>query len=214
MKQTLYLGIDIPPHFHNKKTIHCPLIQVIPRSNLEINQAFANLEKYTHIIFTSRKGVYIFFDFLQNFEINKDEISHKILISVGKRTAEKLEGFGFKPNLIASEETAEGIIKAISLLDLKNSHFFLPQSSLARRVIANWLKDNEVNYTACQIYDTMPSQPEQLPNLQNFDEIVFTSPSVVDAFITIFGSIPQDKILSCIGPVTQGYLHKRMQKRD
>lgn len=205
MKRILYLGIEIPPHFQNEMTVHCPLIQTIPRSkdDLAINQAFNSFKEYTHIIFTSRNGVSTFFSLLKNFPISKQEISQKMLISVGKRTAEKLKDYDVSPDLIASEETAEGIVKELSKLDLKKAHIFLPQSSLARGVIADWLKENEIKYTACSIYDTLSYSPEQIPDLNTFDEIVFTSPSVVNAFVQIFGSIPMNKTLTCIGPVTQ-----------
>jgi uroporphyrinogen-III synthase len=45
-----------------------------------------------------------------------------------------------------------------------------------------------------------------VPNLAAFDEIVFTSPSTIEAFLAIFGALPRDKILTPVGPVTEAAL--------
>ena len=59
----------------------------------------------------------------------------------------------------------------------------------------------------CPIYDTRTVQPKVVPDLTKVDEIVFTSPSTVKAFLDVFSEIPQDKKLTTIGPVTEQALY-------
>lgn len=208
MKKTLYLGLELPPHLQTESTVHCPFIRIVPKpmSDPTIIQAFRTFKTYTHLIFTSRNAISIFFDLIQLFGINENEIANKTIVSVGQRTAEKLREYGIESDLIAVEETAEGIIEILKPLDLKNSHFFLPQSSIARSVISNWLTEQQITHTACPIYDTLPNLPKPLPDLNLFDRIIFTSPSVVNAFMQGYHSLPVDKTLISIGPITDRYL--------
>jgi uroporphyrinogen-III synthase len=62
----------------------------------------------------------------------------------------------------------------------------------------------------CDLYDTVPQKLEPIPDLNAIDEIVFTSPSTVRAFVEIFRHIPQDKTLTCLGPITQEELQKEI----
>jgi len=62
----------------------------------------------------------------------------------------------------------------------------------------------------CSFYDTTSVAPNPSLNLQQFDEIVFTSPSTVDAFIQFFKQLPHDKQLTCIGPITAAYLKSKI----
>jgi uroporphyrinogen-III synthase len=210
MEKTLYLGLEIPPDLQAESIVHCPFIRIVPKpfDDPAMISAFRNFHSFTHLIFTSRSAVSIFFDLVQSFQINETEIIDKTIISVGKRTAEKLKKYGIESDLIAGEETAEGILEILQLLDLKMSYFFLPQSSIARPVISEWLAKRQIAHLACSIYDTLPNLPEPLPDLNQFDRIIFTSPSVVSAFIQGYHSLPNDKILTCIGPVTESHLQK------
>jgi uroporphyrinogen-III synthase len=60
-----------------------------------------------------------------------------------------------------------------------------------------------VQFTAIDLYDPIFQAPLPIPNLDEFDEIVFTSPSTVRAFLAIYGEIPKDKIIAPIGPITK-----------
>lgn len=208
MEKTLYLGLEVPPDLQAESIVHCPFIRIVPKplDDLAVISAFRNFPSFTHLIFTSRSAVSIFFDLAQSFQINGQEIADKKIISVGKRTEEKLRKYGIESDLIAGEETAEGILAVLKSLDLKMSHFFLPQSAISRPVISEWLAKQQIAYVACPIYNTLPNIPDPLPNLTEFGQIVFTSPSVVNAFVQAYGLIPTDKILRCIGPVTESYL--------
>lgn len=198
MKKVLYVGLTCPEH-----AVHCPLIKIVPRTFEELAEAYEELGEYSHVIFTSKSTVRIFFDYLA--KLGK-KITHQQLIAVGKATAREIEKYDEKIAVIAQEESAEGLIAELQHLILE--YVFWPHSSLSRPLIEHHLLENGIKYKACVFYDTLYREPSPLPNLKEIHEIVFTSPSTIDAFIHFFGEIPEDKVLTTIGPVTRAYLQK------
>lgn len=205
MKQTLYLGLELPPHLQDHNVTHCPFIRIIPKpaTDPDIVLAFKSIPNYTHIIFTSRSAVSIFFDLLNTYSISPKQLAAKSIVAVGQRTAQKLNEYNVHVNHIATEETAEGITQTLASLPMEDAHVFLPQSAISRTVINDWLKQHAINYTATPIYTTVSNLPSPLPDLSVFNEIIFTSPSTVEAFIKGYGTLPEGIKLTCIGPVTE-----------
>lgn len=126
------------------------------------------------------------------------------MICVGKKTAEELSKQDFKAHLIAEEETSEGIVEELKKLSFSQPPFFLwPHSALSRPIIKDFLENSTIPFKECILYDTKPHKMEPIPSFSSIDEIIFTSPSCVDAFLEIFGPLPQNKILTPIGPITK-----------
>lgn len=199
MRNILYLGTD-PTHFAGKgKVTHYPIIQIIPRdfSSPEIVSAFADLSRYTHFIFTSKHSVEFFLQLMPS----DFPLEYKTLIAIGPSTAKKLP-----PSLLPKEETQEGIVALLDSLDLTNAFLFCPRSALARTVLDTYCRTNQISLRTCALYDTEVQKQESLPNLDHFDEIVFTSPSTVEAFLQIFKTLPHGKTLTPIGPITASAL--------
>lgn len=211
MKNILYLGLELPNHQWDGHVVHCPLIKIVPRSkdDLEIVSAFSQFQEHTHLIFTSKPSVAIFMEYARHFGVQLQEIRDKCIVAVGKQTAAKIASFGLSATIVASNETGEGVIEELSRLTLINARVFWPHSSLSRTLIANWLTSKQILHLNFSLYDTVPRIPSTPPDLALFDEIVFTSPSVVDAFLLLYKTLPSDKILTSIGPIT----HERIKSR-
>jgi uroporphyrinogen-III synthase len=221
VNKVLYLGLDLPNELQQKEVTHCPLIRIVPRpcEDSEIAHAFANLKKYTHLIFTSKSAVRIFFEYSIIYGISLENLKEKIFLSVGQKTTQQLKKNGINRVMTANDERAEGMIALLASLNLANAFIFWPHSALSRFILLDWLKakqhnqvmaDFKFDYTTCIFYDTVLNTLESLPKLSEYDEIIFTSPSTVDAFWSLFGKPPIDKTLTCIGPVTQKYLEEAL----
>jgi uroporphyrinogen-III synthase len=214
-KSILYLGLD-PSHYQsNGKLTHWPIIQIIPRPLHEsaVYETLRNFAQYSHIIVTSKSTVNILCDYLAQLNIPLQSWAKKATLAVGQVTAKHLEACGITPLIVAQEETAEGIINELKLLSLKNSHVFWPHSSKARWIIKEFLVEQGIQHTTCALYDPKPQVPDTLPFLEDFDEIVFTSPSTVEAFLTIFGHFPSHARLIGIGPITTRFLENALRKK-
>jgi|GEM_PF-2396499 len=188
--KTLYLGLD-PTGFERDNLVHFPVIEIHP-----INADVTPVKDYSHLIFTSKTAVRIFFD------LCNVSLEGKSFFAVGPGTASELKKRGCEAK-VAEESTQEGMIR---LIKQEKTSFFFPKSSRAREKLPQYLREN----TQCHIvdiYDTKVKKQEPI-DLEEFSEIVFTSASCVDGFLEIFGEIPKGKKLTCIGPITEEKLFK------
>lgn len=207
MKNILYLGTD-PQRFWQQhpdcRVIHYPVIAITPRSidDPDLIQAYRDLRPYTHLLFTSKNAVRIFFEHLAILGCDKNHLSDKTWIAIGTSTAHHLRMYDQRVDLIASLETQEGLIEEFQRLCLKDAYFLYPRSSISRPVLTAFFHEKNIRYKAFDLYDTHIHHMEPLPDLHSIDEIVFTSPSTVKAFMQIFGSLPQHVCLHAIGPIT------------
>jgi hydroxymethylbilane synthase len=209
-RASLYLGLDMPALLKEQRAIHLPIIRIVPRDPLsaDIQGAFKNMHEYTHLVFTSKSAVRIFMDFLPVFRLDVKDLKNKHVIAVGRSTASVLYECGLHVDIVASDETAEGVTQELNRLQLQHAYFLWPHSALSRTVLNEYMENNHLRYRECVLYDTVPLQPSPPPLLTQFKEIIFTSPSTVDAFKQIYGTIPKGIKLTSIGPVTQTHLVK------
>lgn len=208
-KTTLYLGLNAPKEDATRKILHYPTIKIIPRDphHPHIEQMYRDLYSFTHILFTSKTTVRIFFDYLKVPSSMKD----KKIIAVGKKTGEKIQEKGVPVTIIPQNESSEGIIEVLEKMEnLHSAHLLWPHSSLSRPLLSQYFTLNNIAFREVVLYDTHSQQPSPLPSPNTYHEIIFTSPSTVDAFKEFFGEIPDDKIITPIGPITD----KKLQIDD
>jgi uroporphyrinogen-III synthase len=213
-KHILYLGLD-PTHYQTDGEIfHWPIIQIVPRplQDSALQQSLSHFNTYSHILITSKSTVRILKDYLPRLNIPLSVWANKMTLAVGQVTAQHLYESGISPTLIAQEETAEGLIEELKHLNLKQAHVFWPHSARARSVIPDFLRIHHIRHTTCVLYEPHSCAPDQLPVLEDFDEIVFTSPSTVEAFLNIFSKFPSHARLKTIGPVTARFLEEQIKK--
>lgn len=210
-KRILYLGLDPASYQAQGQVTHWPIIRIVPRSlkDFALQRTLCAFNTYSHIIISSKSTVTILADYLARLGISLHNWTSKTTIAVGQVTAKHLTACGIAPTIVAQEETAEGIIAELKQLSLKHAHVFWPHSAQARSVIKDFLMAQQIHHTTCVLYDPVPQAPDHLPNLDHFDEIVFTSPSTVNAFLSIFGELPKNLILTSIGPITARYLEEQ-----
>lgn len=202
----LYLGIDLPEHYQDKRTIHYPIIKILPKpfSDICIQYALKEFSKYTHLLFTSKNAVRLFFQYAQKHGIPLDEIRKKTTLSVGQATAHMIRTLEGTVEVIAKNEHAEGLIEELKQIKFdEESYLFWPHSSLSRPILTDFFKERHLKYLDCIFYETVPNDLQPVPNINEIQEIVFTSPSTIEAFLKIFGEIPKNKTIHCIGPITE-----------
>jgi uroporphyrinogen-III synthase len=194
-----------------RKYLHYPVIKIVPKdlASFEVRQALQTLPKASHIIFTSKTTVDLFFQAIKGFGFSPSSLLEKCVIAVGKKTAGCLEGQGLSPAIVPKQETAEGIIRELEKLDLAAAHFFWPHSGLSRPLLREYFELKNYAFDEVVLYDTVPNTPGAAPSPEMYEEILFTSPSTVTAYLSIFGRFPTGKTLKAIGPVTAKCLTAR-----
>lgn len=213
-KKILYLGLDPANYSAQGQITHWPIIQIIPRplSEPSVQESIKNFECYSHVIVTSKSTVAILKNYLCEMRIDLRVWSEKLTLAVGQTTAQHLRHCGIDRIKVAENETAEGVIDELKQLPLHQGHVFWPHSAQARPLIKDYLMAQKICHTTCVFYEPQVRNHSTLPALENFDEIVFTSPSTVDAFLHIFGSFPSHAQLVPIGPITANFLQKKFGK--
>ncbi|MDE3055908.1 MAG: uroporphyrinogen-III synthase [Verrucomicrobiota bacterium] len=190
----LYLGLDPPPG-----VFHYPVIATERLDTPLLLDAIARLNEFTHLIFTSKRAV-----------LHWGESSEfvPVCVAIGEGTARVLRTKGKEP-LVAQEAIQEGVAILVEqiLLENPNSSFLYPHSLQARSFLREFLHSKGVKFLAFPLYRTLLIRKEPVPNPLDFEEVFFTSPSTVDGFLQIFGSLPQGPRLKAIGPVTEAYLN-------
>lgn len=217
-RKILYLGLNPSFYKTNGNIYHYPVIEIYPclLSDVNVRSALDSFYDFTHIIITSKSSIPILCQFLENRKIPLAEWQKKQTIAVGQVTGRRLAENGIQPSIIAQTETAEGVIEELKKMDLSNAFLFWPHSSGARPVLQEFFLSHSIRFVSCPFYQTVVKAHHSKPDLESFEEIIFTSPSTVDAFLTLFGKFPDHCLLTCIGPVTQQYLEKQNlhSKRD
>ncbi len=191
--RTLYLGLD--PSRYSKKVTHYPIIETVPIQTLD-EPTKAAWHFATHILFTSRSAVKHWFAL--------SSIAEQEVFAVGPGTLAALQELNVDAT-VAPFATQEGMIELLEATDLSKAYLFWPKSASARQVLGDYLKKRKLRFYAFDLYETRTQAPKPLPNLNDFDELVFTSPSTIAAFLQIFGAIPKHKKITCIGPVTEAF---------
>lgn len=209
MKKILYLGLSLPRGPLEGEIIHWPIIKIVPRSinDPDIQNAFQNFDAYTHLVITSKTTIPLLFEFAKGFGIAERAVQAKYVFAVGKATAATAISHGISATFPVTDETAEGLVAAIKNYDLHNAYLFWPHSALSRSILPDFFNKEKIKYSSAIFYDTIPNREIcTLPDLTLIDEIVFTSPSTVDAYCQILGPIPWHKQITPIGPVTAAHL--------
>ena len=190
----LYLGLDPSRFPRQEPLLHYPVIQTKRLASPELDEALRLWPKFTHVVFTSRSAARHWWEVLPVFD--------KIALAIGEGTAEELRSRGISPH-VAPEAVQEGVIALLETMNLEGGFLFLPRSKRARPNLNEYLRKRKIPFFSLDLYDAFAQRLEPVPLLDDFDEIVFTSPSTVEAFLKIYGALPENKKLTAIGPVTE-----------
>lgn len=185
-KCALYLGLKPP-----QGAVHYPMIRIVP---LHPKISFQGV---THLIATSQTTLELI---EPPFDLT--------VVAVGKKTASKAQT---REILVAEEECAEGILPLLAAIDPAASHLLYPKSKRARPLIEDFLRSNGYRCQVVDLYDTVVQSPHPLPDLHQFDQVIFSSPSTVDAFFSVFTSPPATLRFHCQGKITEDYLTKKLR---
>ena len=201
MRKVLNLGLSSFYLSSSDHVVHNPIIAI---NSLPIDErVFENLEGNEIFVITSKSTVT---QFLIPY---KDKISlDSFMISIGSKTTEAILKSGYKVTYQASNSTQEGMIELLKLVQLKNKKIILPRSNLARKVIDAYLIDQKIPFETIDCYCTQFNPQHVKSNLNEFDALLFTSPSTVKFFFDFYTEIPSFLLFLVIGDITYRELIK------
>ena len=194
-------------------TIEFPTIDVVPPTSWdELDHALGAIETYQWIIFTSANAIKYFMERLRSLGKDLRILKGVQICVVGPKTAEALEQYGLRPDLIPHEFKAEGVLTALGGVKVKGQKFLIPRAKLAREIIPDKLRELGAVVTVAVAYENVKPIADTARVKKLFEEkkiaaVTFTSSSTVHNFVEILGRkeykiLMQGAIVACIGPIT------------
>jgi uroporphyrinogen-III synthase len=131
-------------------------------------------------------------------------LTEKKFAVIGQDTAYALREYGIEPDLIPADETSEGLFDALkNTYSLEGLRIFFPRSALPNPFLKDHLTAAGARVHEMPIYDnTQPDHVAPLP-AERIDRVIFTSPSTVHNFLSIYGPIPKEWAILAKGERTQ-----------
>ncbi len=200
----------------NLDFISMPLIKTkTVELNKKIKRTLNQLHNFNWIIFTSKRGVSGFFKLLKDLNFAENKIKALKFAVIGAPTADELINQGFKANYINPGNTSKEFLFYL-LRDVINNcdKILMPLGNLASNYIPNALSEI-AELTRINVYETiklkeLSKKTLHLINDNNYQLLVFTSPSAFENFIEITAYKPNDKKLNIlsIGQTTTKAIQK------
>lgn len=195
-----------------------PTIELKDSKPEEMMKFCNTLNELDWLVFTSPRAIESFFKYcsLKN--------AHDLKIAViGPKTAEVLDKYGVKADLIPDNYTAEGLLEAFEQFNVTGMKIGLPRTMVARYALPHGLENRGAEVILADAYKSeMPDDKSKIYELiddilkRKVDVIMFTSPLTVKNLIKIAkdegkGEIidilkNKEVIVAAIGPITKKVL--------
>ena len=185
--------------------IFFPVIEIKPiENNVALERAWAKIECYDWLVFTSVNAVEVVFRQFENTSLPQ-------VAAIGPKTAEALQARGITPDFVPDKYVAESILAGLG--DLRGKWVLLPRAEIARKALPEAICEAGGIPHEIAVYRTLPVQPdpEGIAALRAGVEFVtLTSPSTVQNFVALARqnglnplSLPGNPLFACIGPITE-----------
>ncbi|MDU7904366.1 MAG: uroporphyrinogen-III C-methyltransferase, partial [Peptostreptococcaceae bacterium] len=191
--------------------IEIPTIKIEKvENNKELENEINNIKKYNYLILTSQNGVNIFFDKLNEMNLDLRVLANLKICAIGPATAKELKKRGIIADIVPEKFVGEAMYDTLKDMLNNNDNILIPRGSNARDFLVDKLSEicnvKEVYTYNTIIEDKYKEEIIALLNENNVDYITFTSSSTVSNFIDIIGvdnidKLKNTKVIS-IGPIT------------
>lgn len=176
---------------HRQKTYDTGTQSATPLITITPTNATVDARDTDWIVFTSRYGVRFFDGIVGNAKV----------ASVGPVTSKELEVKGITPDFESPTQSAEGLLQYFS--NQPPQRILLPRSDKGLKALSEGLTMMGHKVTDIAVYTNRPNPDAVRLDLSKVDKVVFTSPSTVEAFKTLYGTeIPNHLLLIAKGKTT------------
>ena len=188
-KRVLVTGTEAVKYDHLGDVVHTPLIALmrIPY-NSEIEHSINGSSDM--VVFTSRYSVRFWMEHLLAAGQDTRWFAGRKIVSIGRVTSMELASYGLVADFQAEEESSSGILALFWKEGLAAKKILMPRSDKALDSLPKGLAAMGNSLVVLSVYaNTMPLNPVKV-DLAQFDAVVFSSPSGVRNFVSLYGHIP------------------------
>jgi uroporphyrinogen III methyltransferase / synthase len=184
-----------------------------PRTPQQMERALKGLVsgRYQWVAFTSQNAVKAIREKFEEYGLDARAFAGIKVAAVGEQTAEALERFGVKPDLVPSgQQSSEGLLADWPPYDSvfdPIDRVLLPRADIATDTLVAGLKELGWEVDDVTAYRTVRAAPPPAPVREaikggGFDAVLFTSSSTVRNLVGIAGKPHACTVVACIGPQT------------
>lgn len=174
-----------------------------------VDAAIGKLCDYHWLIFTSANGVERFFRRLENAGKDTRALGYAQVAAIGSATAEKLQHYGIRADVVPTVYRAEGILDALKGKLPPHANILIPRAEKAREILPEKLREQGYTVDVAPVYQTVTADADGAALAKEleaggYDIVTFTSSSTVTNLVKILGTAAplQHAKTACIGPVT------------
>jgi uroporphyrinogen III methyltransferase/synthase len=184
-----------------------------PRNPQQMDKAVRGLVegRYEWVAFTSANAVRALREKFDEYGLDARAFSGLKVAAVGDRTAEAVQAWGIRPDLVPQgEQSARGLLEEWPPFDKELdpiNRVFLPRADIATETLVAGLHELGWEVDDVTAYRTVRAAPPPAPVREaiktgRFDAVVFTSSSTVRNLVGIAGKPHPSTVIACIGPAT------------
>jgi uroporphyrinogen III methyltransferase/synthase len=192
------------------EVLEAPLVEIrAVEDPTRLDDVIQRLQIFHWIVFTSRHGVRYFLERLLKKADLRSLGGRKIAV-IGGQTAQALEAFGLKPDLVAGSSRSEGLADALAPL-VVGKCVLLARANRGRQILPERLVKlcavEEVAVYEQHDATRLPSLVEQRLVARSIDWITVTSSAIAERLSALFPLVARDGVgikprLASLSPVT------------
>ena len=194
--------------------LECPTIEFIPPDSwTEVDDAIRQLETYHWLVLTSVNGVQQFMRRVWHNGRDSRALHGIRVCCIGPRTAEELETFGVKADMVPAEFQAEGLVEIMKAAGVAGQNVLIARAAEARQLLPEELTGLGARVKIVTVYQTVRPTAEvrsvkAMFQAKEIQVVTFASSSTVKNFQALFAleddlpQLLQGAIIACIGPIT------------
>ncbi|MCG8588564.1 MAG: uroporphyrinogen-III C-methyltransferase [Proteobacteria bacterium] len=182
-----------------------PMIHLVePQDATPLDRALGRIEDYDAILFTSQNAVRFFSDRALDLGVDLAAVGAQV-VCVGPRTAELASERGLPVHLVPSKRfDAESMLaEIVAQVPPRGRRFLLPQSEVARAVLADGLRAAGGEVERVTVYRNLPPDVNA-EGLRadliagRLDALTFTSPSTARNFVAMLDTEAREAAKRCV----------------
>ena len=191
--------------------IEVPTIKIEKiENNIALENEIKNIKDYTYLILTSKNAVDIFFDKLDEIDLDSRVLANLKVCAIGSATAKEIKNRGIKADIVPEKFVAEYLFEELKDVLKDSDKVLIPRAKNARDFLVDKISEicevKEVHIYETVLDDSKKDEVLDILNSGEADYITFASSSTVTNFVDIIGKENIDKLnelkVISIGPIT------------
>ena len=184
--------------------------KLMKENNIALENEIKNIKDYTYLILTSKNAVDIFFDKLDEMDLDSRVLANLKVCAIGSATAKEIKNRGIKADVVPEKFVAEYLFEELKDILKDSDKVLIPRSKNARDFLVDKISEicevKEVHIYETVLDDSKKDEVLEVLNSEEANYITFASSSTVTNFVEIIGQENIDKLnklkVISIGPIT------------